>query len=145
MAPLQWLSRASKELGLSTVLAAKRDVHIVLLTRMLRMMAYGASTLVLALFFSALGNSEERIGLFMSLTLVGDVMISLLLTLVADSLGRRKVIFGGAMLMAFSGTVFAVTSNYWIQLLAAIVGVISPSGNEIGPVSTRSIYPRTIG
>jgi len=29
--------------------------------------------------------------------------------------------------------VFASLSNYWILLAAAIVGVISPSGNEIGP------------
>lgn len=135
MASLSWLSRASKETGLTTVLQSNRDAHLVLLTRMLRMTAYGASTLVLALYFSALGNSETRIGLFMSLTLVGDVLISLLLTLVADSLGRRKVMLAGALLMAFSGTVFAVSENYWIQLFAAIVGVISPSGNEIGPVS----------
>ncbi|KAK3328191.1 major facilitator superfamily domain-containing protein [Cercophora scortea] len=32
-----------------------------------------------------------------------------------------------------SGIVFAVSSNYWILLVASVVGVISPSGNEIGP------------
>ncbi|KAG9195511.1 hypothetical protein G6011_00632 [Alternaria panax] len=35
--------------------------------------------------------------------------------------------------MAISGAVFATTSNYVALLLAAIIGVISPSGNEIGP------------
>jgi hypothetical protein len=29
--------------------------------------------------------------------------------------------------------VFALTSNFWLLLLAATVGVISPSGNEVGP------------
>src|SRR5262249_45178674 len=29
--------------------------------------------------------------------------------------------------------VFALTSNFWLLLLAATVGVISPTGNEVGP------------
>jgi hypothetical protein len=36
-------------------------------------------------------------------------------------------------MMAISGAVFASTGNYVALLIAAIVGVISPSGNEIGP------------
>jgi MFS family permease len=95
--------------------------------------AYGSSTLVLALYFAALGHSDTKIGLFLSLTLVGDVGVSLLLTLVADSLGRRRILISGGLLMTLSGVVFATMSNYWILLLAAVVGVISPSGNEIGP------------
>lgn len=35
--------------------------------------------------------------------------------------------------MIMSGITFALVSNFWILLLAAVVGVISPSGNEIGP------------
>lgn len=61
------------------------------------------------------------------------ISVSLALTLVADRLGRRRTLLLGALLMVFSGTVFATISNYWILLLAAILGVISPSGNEIGP------------
>lgn len=97
------------------------------------MFAYGSSTLILALYFSALGHSDTQIGLFMALTLVGDVLISLALTFVADALGRRRILLIGSLLMTCSGGVFATTSSYWYLLLAAVVGVISPSGNEIGP------------
>lgn len=69
----------------------------------------------------------------MSLTLIGDVLISLVLTFVADGLGRRNVLILGSLMMAFSGVIFCIFSNYWILLFAAVVGVISPSGNEIGP------------
>lgn len=69
----------------------------------------------------------------MTLTLVGDIAISLGLTLVADTFGRRRVLTLGALLMTLSGVVFATTSNYWLLLLAAILGVISPSGSDIGP------------
>lgn len=97
------------------------------------MFAYGSSTLILALHLSALGHSDTQIGLFMTLTLLGDVGISLVLTLVADTLGRRRILAFGALSMTFSGLIFATASSYWTLLLAAVVGVISPSGNEIGP------------
>ncbi|KAK5736797.1 hypothetical protein LTR17_007122 [Elasticomyces elasticus] len=134
--------KVANELGLVTLSACSKDVYLLLLTRFVRMFAYGGSTLILALYFAALGHSDKKIGLFMTLTLVGDVAISLALTAVADSLGRRRILILGALLMTFSGIVFATVSNYWILLLAAVVGVISPSGNEIGPF--RAIEESTI-
>lgn len=35
--------------------------------------------------------------------------------------------------MTLSGITFATVSSYWVLLFAAVLGVISPSGNEIGP------------
>ncbi|KAK0251370.1 hypothetical protein LTR91_014900 [Friedmanniomyces endolithicus] len=143
MAPARgFAQKAAQELGLTTLVHSPRDIHLLLLTRLIRMFAYGSSTLILALFFAALNHSDAQIGLFMSLTLVGDVLISLLLTLVADSLGRRRILIMGALLMTFSGAVFATVGNYWILLLAAVLGVISPSGNEIGPF--RAVEESTI-
>jgi MFS family permease len=114
------------ELGLSTVWSAPRDAHIILVSRFTRVFAYGSSTLVLALYFSALGFRDEKIGLFMTLTLLGDVLISLVLALWADRLGRRRMLMLGGLMMAGSGLVFAMTGNYWILLAAAVLGVISP-------------------
>ncbi|KAF7186549.1 putative membrane protein [Pseudocercospora fuligena] len=133
MATTSLLHRISNELGFTTLFNSSKDVHILLTTRFIRMFAYGSSTLILALYFASLGHSDTKIGLFMTLTLVGDVLISLALTLVADTLGRRRILLLGAALMIFSGIIFATFSNYWFLLLAAIIGVISPSGNEIGP------------
>lgn len=126
----QWLAH---ELGLATMSTAGKDVYIVIFTRYIRLFAYGAVALILAIYLQELGFSDEQIGLFMTLTLLGDVIISLLLTLIADALGRRRILLLGAAAMAISGAVFAMTSNYLALLVAAIIGVISPSGNEIGP------------
>ncbi|KAF9629631.1 putative major facilitator superfamily transporter protein [Lasiodiplodia theobromae] len=125
--------KVAAELGLPTILHAPLDLHIIFMTRFLRMLAYGGVSLILALFFAALDVSDARIGLFMTLTLLGDVLLSLLLTLVADTLGRRRVLLLGCGCMALAGAVFALASSYWFLLIAAIVGVISVSGNEIGP------------
>lgn len=69
----------------------------------------------------------------MTLTLFGDVFLGTFLTLVADKLGRRKVLLAGSFLMVLSGVIFAVFENFWILLLAAIVGVISVTGGDFGP------------
>lgn len=121
------------ELGIPTILHAPRDLHLLFLTRFLRMAAYGGASLILALFFAALDISEARIGLFMTFTLLGDVALSLLLTQIADAAGRRRILLLGCVCMGIAGGVFALASNYWVLLFAAVVGVISVSGNEIGP------------
>ncbi|KAH9830690.1 MFS general substrate transporter [Teratosphaeria destructans] len=131
--PPQWFRRGLEEIGLLSVHRAPWDTKILMLQRFIRLFAYGGSTLILAAYLNEIGISETRTGLFMTLTLVGDVFISFCLTCVADAWGRRAILALGAGLMAASGLVFALSDNYWVLLAAAILGVITPSGNEIGP------------
>ncbi|KAL4801761.1 major facilitator superfamily domain-containing protein [Aspergillus unguis] len=133
MTPSSFLHKSLSEIGLLSLWHSPRDAKLLILQRFVRLFAYGASTLILASYLSALKISDDRIGLFMTLTLVGDVAISFLLTLFADALGRRAVLALGSALMVASGVVFALVGNYWALLGAAVLGVISPSGNEIGP------------
>ncbi|GKT58002.1 major facilitator superfamily transporter [Colletotrichum tofieldiae] len=128
-----WLSRLAVESGFTSIVESCRDTKVLCLQRFVRLFAYGTSFLILVHFLSSLGFSDERIGLFMTLTLLGDVVISFLLTAITDQVGRRKVLAAGAVLMVMSGLVFSWAGNYWILVIASIVGVISPSGNEIGP------------
>ena len=109
------------------------DVRLLFLTRIARLFAYGALSVVLVLFLSELGLDQGRIGLLLTLTLLGDTAISLLLTTTADRLGRRRMLILGATLMLLAGVAFALASGYGLLVLAATIGVISPSGNEVGP------------
>ena len=121
-----YLSSLAAELGLFSFVQSSRDTKLLCLQRFIRLFAYGASTLILALHLSSLGISEARIGLFMTLTLLGDVGISLLLTMTADGLGRRRILVAGAAFMSASGVAFAVAGNYWVLVGASVLGVISP-------------------
>ena len=122
----RWAGYFADEAGLTSLYVSARDTKILCLQRFFRLFAYGGSTLILAPYLADLGNSEGFIGLFMTLTLVGDVFISFLLTLTADSLGRRRILALGALLMAASGVAFALLGNFWALLAAAILGVITP-------------------
>lgn len=120
-----WI-RTLSELGLLTLWHSSRDVKLLCAQRFVRLFAYGSSTLILASYLSALHISDDRIGLFMTLTLVGDMVISFLLTLFADAMGRKAVLALGSILMTGSGVTFGLFGNYWILLGAAVLGVISP-------------------
>ncbi|RMZ91210.1 hypothetical protein DV736_g1534, partial [Chaetothyriales sp. CBS 134916] len=139
---LEILQKLYEELSIRAVVESPRDCKILYAQRFIRFAAYGSTTLVLVLFLKKLNINEEQIGLFMTLTLLGDVAISLVLTVIADGVGRRRMLAFGAFSMACSGIVFALLSNFWILLAAAVFGVISPSGNEIGPF--RAIEESTL-
>jgi len=114
-------------------LKPNRDTNLLFATRITRLFAYGFLSVVLALYLAEVGLSEIQIGILLTLTLAGDAAITLWLTTHADRLGRRRLLIVGALLMLLAGIVFLLTRNPLLLTLAAIVGVLSPSGNEIGP------------
>jgi MFS family permease len=109
------------------------DGHLLFITRIARMFGYGFLSVVLVLYLTQAGLSETQIGLLLTLTLIGDTIISLWITTHADRIGRRRMLIAGAFLMVFAGVLFALTRNFIFLLIAATIGVISPSGYEVGP------------
>ena len=109
------------------------DVRLLFATRFIRLFAYGSLSVVLVFYLIGNGLSEQQTGWLVTLTLAGDVAVSLFLTTRADRLGRRRVLIAGALLMAAAGAVFASTRMFALLLIAGTLGVISPSGNEVGP------------
>ncbi len=110
-----------------------RDAWLLFATRFIRLFAYGSLSIVLVLYLVGLGLTETQTGVLLSATLFGDTIVSLLITTRADRIGRRRMLMVGAALMAAAGLVFALTTQWWLLLAAGTIGVISPSGNEVGP------------
>ncbi|MBK9008935.1 MAG: MFS transporter [Anaerolineae bacterium] len=109
------------------------NIPLLFSTRIIRLFCYGFLSVILALYLAEAGFTETQIGLLFTLTLIGDAVISLWLTTSADRFGRKRTLLIGAVLMLSAGIGFALTKNFALLALAAIIGVISPSGNEIGP------------
>ena len=117
-----------------------RDVRLLFATRSVRMFGYGSLAVVLVLYLAAVGLDGAQIGLLLALTLLGDTLVSLWLTTRADRFGRRRTLVVGALLMAGAGVVFAWAGalpagveRFAVLVVAATIGVLSPSGNEVGP------------
>lgn len=111
----------------------RRDLITLFSTRIIRLFCYGFLSVVLALYLAEAGLTETQIGLVFTFTLAGDAGVTLWLTTSADRFGRKRVLLAGALLMMGAGLAFIFTRNIFVLIAAAIIGVISPSGNEIGP------------
>ncbi len=118
---------------LASLRGLDRDGRLLFLIRSLRMFGYGFLAVVLVLYLDALGLDAFTIGAILTLTLVGDTLISLWLTTRADRIGRRRVLLVGCLLMVGAGVAFSLTSWPPLLIVAAAIGVISPTGNEVGP------------
>jgi len=110
-----------------------RDGRLLFLTRITRLFAYGSLSVVLVFYLTSLGLSASETGMLLTLTLAGDTVVSLYLTTRADRIGRRRMLIIGALLMAGAGLAFASTRSLVFLVVAGTIGVISPSGNEVGP------------
>src|SRR6478672_1671032 len=97
------------------------DGRVLFATRTIRLFAYGLLSIVLALYLSAVGLTDPQIGLLLTLTLAGDILISFWLTTSADRKGRRRMLIAGALLMVFAAVIFVSTTSLPILLFAAVV------------------------
>lgn len=115
-----------------TVIDFGRDGRLLLLARGIRMFAYGCLSVVLGLYLQELGYGEAAIGLLFTIGLIGSAVLTLLLTPVTDSLGRRRLLCLAAIGMVIGGSMVALTDLLPLLIIAAVVAAMSPSGSEVG-------------
>ncbi|KAK9448184.1 major facilitator superfamily domain-containing protein [Limtongia smithiae] len=130
------------EIGFLNMVKAPFDVRILLVQHFSRVFAFGTSTLIMTLYFNALGFPKTVTGLLETGALMGDLVISFVLSMFADTVGRRRIIRLSCLLMCASGVVFALSDNVYVLLVTCILGIVSPSGSEVGPF--RAIEESTI-
>ena len=111
----------------------------------LRSFAYGFLSVILGLYLDAVGLSPAAIGWIFTAALAGGAVMTIIITAVADRFGRRALLIVGAVLMALAGSVFALSRDPVLLMIAAVVGTISPSGKEVGPFLSieQAILPQT--
>ncbi len=126
-------------------LPLSRDGWLLFVTCGVRSFAYGFLSVVLGVYLDAMGLNTTAIGWIFTAALAGGAVMTILITAVADSFGRRALLIVGALLMAVAGCVFAVSDNAIFLTVAAIFGTISPSGKEVGPFLSieQAVLPQT--
>lgn len=105
------------------------DAIILILCKGFRLFSFGFLAVMLVIYLSELRFSASEIGALFTWTLLGDAVMSIFLTSKADAMGRKMTLVIGSFLAIVTSFVAATQSNYYVILVAAIIGVISPSGN----------------
>jgi MFS family permease len=126
-------------------LLLSRDGWLLFATCGVRSFAYGFLSVVLGIYLDAIGLTTTAIGWIFTAALAGGALMTIVITAVADTFGRKILLILGAILMAIAGWVFAVSNDPIFLIMAAIVGTISPSGKEVGPFLSieQAILPET--
>lgn len=115
------------------------------MTRVLRTFAYGYLAVVLAVYLARLGYDEIQVGVVLSAAIAGSALMTVLWSLVADRIGRRRTVAILSCLMVVGGLLFAFASRFDILLLGAFTGTISATSSEVGAFLTveQAVLPQT--
>ncbi len=122
------------------------DGKLILLARTIRTFAYGFLSIILSVYLKLSGFNDASIGLILSSTLINSIIFTLLATIYADKIGRKKILIIYAGLMSISGIIFFVSSNYFLLIISALIGTINVTGSETGSFLSleQAILPKTI-
>ncbi len=107
--------------------------RLILVMRGLRSLAYGLLAVILGVVLAEEGFSPVAIGVLITVSLLGDMVGTYMIGLVADTWGRRRTLALLSLLMAGTGVVFGLVSSYPVLLVAAFFGTLGTTASETAP------------
>jgi MFS family permease len=117
------------------VLGLSRDGRLLFAGRALRTFLFGYLSVVIALYLVERGLSPAAVGAVFTATMIEDALLTMALAAVASRVGRRRVMVLTAPLIALGGITLALAHHPWLLMAGAVLGTLSPSGQEAGPFS----------
>ncbi|MGH9909021.1 MAG: MFS transporter [Nitrososphaerales archaeon] len=122
-----------------------KDGKLLLAANIARMFGFGFLSIILAIYLTQAGYNELYTGIIITATLVSGSFFTLFASIYGDRIGRRKTLILFAGLMSISGAIFALTTDYYLLLLAALIGFINPTGVNFGAFVSveQAIIPQT--
>ena len=122
-----------------------RDAALIYLAAFLRSSAVGLIGVVLAIALVEAGVSVAGTGIVMGAGLAGIATMTLVITLAADRLGRRRTLVLMTLLTAGGYLAVAASARLAWLLPAAFLGMLNGMGRDRGPAGTleQAILPET--
>ncbi len=120
--------------------------RLIFVGRALRSFSFGWLSIILALYLSERGFRAAEIGAVFSASMVEDALLTMLLSTVAARIGPARVMAATAPLIVVGGLLLATAHRRWLLLAGAVLGTISPNGQEAGPFAPleQALLPSTV-
>ena len=99
----------------------------------LRSFGFGWLSVALALYLARRGLSSAEIGAVFTATLVEDALLTMLLSVAAARIGPARIMLFTAPLIALGGLLLAVAESRFLLVAGAVLGTLSPNGQDAGP------------
>jgi MFS family permease len=110
---------------------ATHDAGLLLETRGIRGFGDGLVSVVLAAYLAVVGLSDVRIGIVVTLTLLGSAALTLTVGLRAHAYPRRRLLQLVAVLMVATGVGFAAFEGFWPLAAVGLIGTLNPSAGDV--------------
>jgi len=102
----------------------------------LRAFAYGFASVTLGVALARGGLSDLQVGSVFTAMLAGTALISIVVGVVGDRVGRRRAYRTLLLLMGIAGAVYAFAQAIVVLIPVALLGVLSTDANESGPITS---------
>ena len=109
-----------------------RDGKLIILARSVRTFAQGSIAVLFAVYLDLLGFTLTQIGVFFSFGVAGAALFAFLVSLVAEKVGRRRLMVGLTLMTAAAAVVLVVTDDFIVLTAFAFVGTLSGVGGGGG-------------
>jgi MFS family permease len=107
------------------------DARKLLVTRGIRGLVDGLTSIALTSYLTGLGFSPFEVGAIVTGTLLGSAAVTLGLGLLGYRLSRRGVLLGAAALMVLTGLGFAGLTTFWPLMVVGVAGTLNPSSGDV--------------
>ena len=123
----------------------RRDAGLIYAAAFLRSSSVGLVGVVLAIALTEAGVSVAGAGVVIGAGLAGIAAMTLVVTVAADRLGRRRALIVVSLLTGFGYLAAAVSASLIWLIPAAFVGMLNGMGRDRGPAGTleQAILPET--
>jgi len=116
--PLEWLTR---------------DGKIILVEKAVRTVPYGFLGVLFSVYLSQLSFGTFQIGVVLALTVASSAIYTLIASIFADRLGRKRTLIFFALTDALAGAILFSSDSWWAPVAAGIVGNMTVGAGEVGP------------
>src|SRR5438445_5252972 len=120
-----------------------QDGKLVLIEKAVRTVPYGFLGVLFSVYLSQLGLDAFLIGVVLALTVASSAAYTLVASIFADRLGRKRTLIFFALTDALAGTFLFSSDSLWAPIVAGIVGNMTVVAGEVGPFLTleQAILP----
>jgi len=121
------------------------DRHLLFATAFLRALATGMVGVLLGIYLARLELGAREIGIVIGVGLAGAALATVVATVAADRMGRRRFLLGLCVLSVTGGLVAALGSEFWLVVAASFVGMLNGMGRDRGAalVIEQAVLPAT--
>ena len=113
-----------------------RDLRIILAVQALRAFAYGFASVVLGASLAEGGLSDLEVGFVFTAMLAGTALVSILVGLTGDRVGRRRAYRALLVALGLAGAAYAFAESLVVLIPVALTGTLSTDANESGPITS---------